>query len=157
MEKDNRNVIWLTAAALIAGLVAGYFIGNAQGTRASEARLTPLVNLAFPPPPDELYALTGTITEIYGAAIALEVDDPADYLPRPDGSPKTKQTRIARISSATIISAIDFGTLDRGGQPTRTPLAFADLQTGDFVTVTSNANIRDAHEFDAAVVEHLVH
>ncbi|MDI6778895.1 MAG: hypothetical protein QME25_01685 [Bacteroidota bacterium] len=79
--------------------------------------LKKLVDLAFPPPPAEIFSLSGVVKTIVGATIAMEVDDPEDYLPHPDGSPRRKQTRFASLLAETKITLIDTTQLDREGNP----------------------------------------
>lgn len=154
MEPQGKNVLWIVGAtAFIVGLAAGYWAGNTTGMRAGEARLKPVVDLAFPPPPDEMYALTGVVKSIYGTSITLEIDDPDDYLPHADGSPRRKQTRTVSVSSATTFSDVNFRSLDREGNPVRTSFAFTDLQPGNTISVRSASNIRRAESFDAISVE----
>jgi hypothetical protein len=152
--EPNRNTLYLTAAiALLIGLAAGYFIGNTQGNVAAERKFAPILNAIYPPPPDELSSLTGTVKSVYGAGFELEIEDLDDYLPHLDGSARAKETRTANTSVGTIFTLINYERLDRQGNPTRMPRTFANLTAGDMVTVRSSENIRNAGSFDATAVE----
>lgn len=156
--EPNRNALFMAVAiALLAGLAVGYFIGNAQGNVAIERKFMPILNAVYPPPPNELFSLTGTVKGVYGAEFELEIDDPDDYLPHLDGSPRAKQTRTANTSATTAFVLIDFEKLDEEGNPSRTALTLADVKEGDIVTVQSNENIRDAGSFEASVVQKVIY
>ncbi|MBI2278951.1 MAG: hypothetical protein HYU81_02715 [Candidatus Brennerbacteria bacterium] len=153
----KKSTVALIAAALIVGLVAGYFAGSFEGERAANTRLAPMVDLAFPKPPSEMYALTGKILGVYGATVKLEIDNVDDYLPHPDQSARAKETRNANITSATSYAIIDFSKLDAAGNPARSIFALADLKEGEIVTVRSAENIRNAESFDVIAVERIAY
>jgi hypothetical protein len=158
MGKKNFTAI---AAGVILLIIGAYFLGYRAGTQkiikdnknAEVQYLKSLVDIAFPPPPQEFYSLSGTVKGIYGATINLEIDDPDDYLPHPDGSPRRKQVRFANISSQTKYTLIDFSRLDKNGNPARSSLKLNDIKVGDVITVRSNENIRAAEKFDVTEVE----
>lgn len=156
--EPNRNTLIVTAAiALIAGLAVGYFAGSAQGGAATEKKLMPLIDAAFPPPPSEFFSLTGAVTSIYGAELGLEIDDPDDYLPHLDGSPRAKEMRTAQVSASTAYTLINYARLDQSGNPVRTSFSFGNLKVGEIITVRSAENIRDAASFEATAVERVVY
>lgn len=150
--EGNGKTMWVVGA-LVVGLIAGYFVGDARGGAAAEEKYLPLIDLAYPKPPAILATLTGEIGEIYGATITLKVADPDDYLPHPDGSPQRIELRAVNVSANTTYTDVDYGTLVRGGEPTRTPFVFDNLAVGDVVTVQSAENIRDAKTIEATAIE----
>ncbi|MFH1162038.1 MAG: hypothetical protein V1696_02050 [Candidatus Jorgensenbacteria bacterium] len=157
-EGKRSNVLVLTAAiAVIVGFAIGFLVGNVKGksdgAAAAEQRYSPIVDSLFPKPSAEIKDLSGTVKDIYGASIALEVYDPDDYLPHTDGSPRAKQIRTANVTGSTTYTIIDFGKLDREGNPARVNITFGDLKTGDTVTVHSNENIKSAQTFDITGVD----
>lgn len=158
MTGTKRTAIILTVVALLLlGVVIGFVIGKKQGEsvgqKSVEEKLNPILNIAFPKPPEELLSLDGTIKNIYGATLTLEVNDPDDYLPHPDNSPRKKETRFASLTSATQILLKDFSKIDAQGNPKTTVLKPSDLKVGNAVTVRSAQNIRDAQKFDVTSVE----
>ncbi len=156
--QGTGNVLAVGAAvALILGLGIGFFAGNmkgkSDGATLAEQKFAPIVEFVFPKPPAELTALSGTVKGLYGASIALEVQDPDDYLPHPDRSPRRTEVRTANVTPSTTYMLVNFRRLDRQGNPARTTLAFNDLKEGDAVTVKSMANIKDTQSFEATAVE----
>lgn len=157
MNKRSNAPAIIAAAALIIGFGVGFFAGNLrgehQGAAVAEQKYAPLIDSAFPKPPAELTSLSGTVKSTYGATITLEVYDPDDYLPHADGSPRAKQTRSANVTGSTTYTLVNFGKLDKQGNPARTTLTFKDIKEGDTVTVRAAANIKTAQTFDVTSVE----
>lgn len=147
----------LLALGLVVGFAAGFYQGERQGATTAENRLAPVIDLAFPKPSTEMFALTGAVKRVYGATIELEIDNPDDYLPHPDQSPRAKETRRANVTAATSYAIIDFSKFDATGNPVRTAFALADLKESDIVTVRSTENIRNAESFDVTAVERVTY
>jgi len=152
--EGNGKTVWVIGA-LIVGLVAGYFVGDARGGAMVEEKYAPLIDLAYPPVPSVLHSLTGTVQQLYGASFALTIPDPNDYLPHLDGSARRTGLRMVNVSANTAFREIDQSALIRGGEPITTSFLFGGLRTGDTVTVQSAENIRDARTIEATVVERL--
>ncbi len=138
----------LTAAIfLIVGLVIGFFGGKQTGRNAAEQQLAPLVNLAFPRPADDIRSLTGVVKSIYGATITLEINDPDDYLPHLDGTPRAKQNRSANVTPDTKYVIVT------NGQVSSKTFSSSDIKADDIITVRSEENIRDLETFDVSEVD----
>jgi len=153
--KKQQYIAISIIIALVLG-IGGYLLGQQAGIKKSSEEiknLKSLVDLAFPPPPQEMLSLTGTVKGVYGATIQLEIDDPNDYLPRLDNSPRKKQTRNAITSNETSFTLIDYTKIDQEGNPTISQIKLSDIKTGDIITVRSNQNIRNAEKFDVTAVE----
>jgi ABC-type cobalt transport system substrate-binding protein len=155
VNQDIKKPVFIIVAllALILGGVIGYFIGQANGNQAAANKYLPIINVAFPAPSGTLYNLMGTVQSVYGATIALTVQDPSDYLPHVDGSPRVTQNRNANTSPSTQYFSIDNTHLDKSGNPTITPITLADIKPGDTVMVKSSENIFSAGSFDATEVD----
>lgn len=154
-----RKFLFVLLIILIAvtAVAFGFYLGQKKGTTTgaieTETKLQPLVDLAFPKPPDDIRNFSGMIKGIYGATINLEINSPEDYLPHVDGTPRKKETRFASLTSKTKIVLIDSAKLDAQGNPKITDLKLADLKAGDTITVRSEQNIKDAKKFDVTKIE----
>ena len=149
-------LILLVALLVVTGVALGFYFGQNRGEQKTEETLETLgalVNQVYPPPPEVMQAMGGTIKNIYGATINLEVLDLDDYLPHADGSPRAREFRFVSVSGATEIVLVDYTKPQQDGSPTITPLAFSDLKPGDEIKVMSKENIRDAKKFDVTRVE----
>jgi nitrogen fixation-related uncharacterized protein len=143
-------VLLIIIAVALAALVAGFLWGKDRGQTTGEEQYRYLVDRAYPKPPPEMTSLSGTIKAIYGATIDLEIIDPDDYLPHPDGSPQKKEIRFVTITGSTNITLTDY---TEPGYLEAKPLTQSDIKVGDIIKVTSNKNIRDAEKFDAHAIE----
>jgi len=156
MRPKKIALISSLVAAVILALAFGMVIGKKQGESTGrtevENRLNPLINLAFPKPPEVMKSLNGTVKSIYGATINLEVRDPNDYLPHTDGTPQRTKIVYASVTSATKYFLIDYSKPNQGS-PTTKIINLSDIKVGDNIKVTSDENIRDAQRFDVTEVE----
>ncbi|KKU94375.1 MAG: hypothetical protein UY26_C0002G0157 [Candidatus Jorgensenbacteria bacterium GW2011_GWA1_48_13] len=147
------SIVAVVILALAFGMVLGKKQGETTGRTEAENRLNPLLDLAFPRPPEVMTSLTGVVKAIYGAIINLEVRDPNDYLPHTDGTAQSVEIRYAMVTSATKFFLLDFGTPDKSGSTATKIIKLSDIKVGDNVKVTSDTNIRDAERFDVTEVE----
>jgi hypothetical protein len=151
--KPKFIVIVIVIIAIVAAFYFGRSVEQKQKQEIIETKLQPLVDLTFPKPPSEIFALTGKVKSVFGATVELEVQDPDDYLPHTDGSPYKTQTRFANITSQTKITLVDLKKIDSQGNPLKTPIKLSDLKPGDVITVQSNQNIRNEKKFDVTAIE----
>ncbi|MGC9602947.1 MAG: hypothetical protein ABSF47_00560 [Minisyncoccia bacterium] len=149
--ENKRTLITSSVIFLIIGLLIGFWggnvVGNQSGKADAEKQLLPLVNLAFPKPADDIRSFTGTVKAVVGSTINIEINDPADYLPHLDNSPRTKQLRYANTTPDTKFVTVS------GGKVTVSKISASNLKTGDTITVRSNTNIKDAQRFDVSEVD----
>lgn len=137
--------------------VLGFYMGQRKGIQTEKKEVTeklqPLVDLAFPKPPEDIRSFAGKILAIYGATINLEIDAPDDYLPHTDGTKRRTEVRFASVTSNTKIIRIDAAKLDAQGNQIKTNIKFSDLKIGDYITARSDTNIRAARKFDVTQIE----
>lgn len=145
--------IFTVLLIVVVAVAVGFYFGQGKGGQQAEQELKPLVDAAYPPPPEVMHSMGGVVKNIYGARIDLEVTSPDDYLPHLDGSPREKELRLVIVSGATEITFVDYTNPQPDGSPTITPLKLSDLKPGDEIKVISDENIRDAKKFDVTRVE----
>jgi hypothetical protein len=147
-------IVVLVLAGFFAGMLVGLKRGEVRGAAQTRAKLQPIIDMAFPQPPQVLNSAGGVIKDIFGSKINLEINDPDDYLPHPDGSPRKKLMRSVLVSAATKITLVDYTKRDkRGNNPLVAAYRLADLKAGDTVNVKTSENIRNAQEFIANAIE----
>jgi len=150
MEKKVLVFIILTlVVGLIVGAIGGYYYGSSTGTK----NLRDVVNLVFPEPPKEVFAVSGLVKETLGAQITIETADFNDYLPHTDGTPSKKITREVFLTNSTKITALYPASIDSKGNMRQETLGATDLKAGMMVTVKSKDNIRDAKSIEATEIE----
>lgn len=147
------SLILLVVVIFIVGFWAGNQIGmrtgTAEGVQTAEAQYKPLLNVAFPEPPAVLTQTRAKITGIEGSNLTISMDDPNDYLPHLDGSPKKQVARTVVINPNTQIIKLDYSKMNSSGMPLQSSLNLSDLKTGDIIVVTTNSNIRTDNAFVA--------
>lgn len=152
MKQTKAILIPLLVVVLIAG---AFWAGRQTNKKQPSIELQQLKNIVEDvyPTPTEIKAMSGTIKNITGARISLEVPDPNDYLPHTDGSVRKTEIRSANVLSNTTYSLIDNSKLDKDGNLAMTKISLADLKAGDKITVLSNTNIKDLKSFDVIAIE----
>ncbi|MDP1706291.1 MAG: hypothetical protein Q8L36_00530 [bacterium] len=155
MKQTKVILIPLLVVILIAG---AFWAGKQTDKKETSNELQQLKNIVedIYPTPTEIKALNGTIKNIVGARISLEVSDPNDYLPHTDGSVRKTEIRSANVLSNTTYSLIDYNKVDKDGNFSVTKISLTDLKTGDQITVRSNTNIKDLKSFDVIAVEKVI-
>ncbi|GEM_PF-1237625 len=158
MEKGmNKNILIAGGVLLvIIFFVGGFFIGQStgrtEGRELGQAQYKSVVETIYPKPPEVINSITGKVTNIYGASIQVEVNDPEDYLPHTDGTPRVKQTRLANTTPDTKYLFVDYTKFDKSGLPTQSNGVFSDIKIGDTVMVESTENILTEKRFDVTKV-----
>ena len=150
---NKSLLIAIAVLILIVGGVIGYFIGQTNGSQVAADKYLPIINAAFPAPSGPIYTLQGTVQNVYGATIAITVNDPSDYLPHLDGSPRATQTRQANTTPNTVYFELNSTKLDSQGNPIKTSISLSDIKPGDAVMVKSTQNIFSATTFDVTEVD----
>lgn len=150
MENKKSVSVFVFVIFIIIAIAVGFFAGNwwgkNQGITEATQELQPLIDTVFPEPPAYIGNLTGTIKEISGATIAIEINSLDDYLPHLDGSPIKTETRLVVTTPTTNIISID----TRTGNSKK--ISLQDLKMGESISVSSMENIRDVKKFDATEV-----
>lgn len=141
----------LVLLAAIAIFSFGLYLGQNKSLPGdqSKADLQRIVDSIYSPPSREMFTLSGVVKGTYGAILKLEVNDPDDYLPHSDGSPRRKEIRSASALGSTTYTLVDHSN----GSPVRSAITLRDVKVGNFVLVKSNENIRSAEKFDVTSVE----
>lgn len=153
---QNKSTYSIAIALIIGfglGLLFGQLNGQKMGVTQAEIKYKPLVDSAFPPPPAFINSVSGTVKNVYGATVTLEINDPEDYLPHIDGTPAKKLSVTADVYSGTKINSIDYSKTDKDGNPKVEAIELGDFKIGSSVRVISSTNIRGADKFDAAEID----
>ncbi len=155
IQSKNKIAILTVGSIVVAVAVflIGFWIGNENGkqagTSATEAKYQPIVNAAFPEPPAVLTQVRTKITSIQGNNLTISMDDPSDYLPHLDNSPKKQVAKTVVIDQNTKIVKLDYSKMNKSGMPLQSSLSVSDLKSGDVVVITTDSNIRTSGSFVA--------
>lgn len=153
--KNSRVIllISLSLVFLVAGLAAGGYFGREAGLNKARSEYQALLDLAYPPPAEEIHRISGTVRAIVGGTIQIDANDPEDYLPHLDNSPRTIVLRRANVSAVTEYVLVDYSNPQENGDPSRASFMLSDLKPGDRIVVESDENIRNAKSFETKLVE----
>lgn len=154
----KKTALFLSIAVACLVLIGiGFWAGNRKGAysgaAAAEEKLKPIVERIYPKPAEEIRRASGAIVKILGATLTLSMDDPEDYIPHTDGTPRRQITRYATVLASTKIVRVDLTKRDARGNPQVTALKLSDLNAGDTVAISTDQNIRTAQLFDATQIE----
>lgn len=150
----NKFLVGVLVIVLIGvGVWAGMELGKKQGKELADTNLKEVVDLAFPKPPEDIRMLNGVVKAIYGAAVQFEMESLKDYLPKTDGTAKTKEVRYAVVTSKTELVRYDMTKIGSDGNPLQTKISINDLKPGTAITVRATTNIREAEKFEASRIE----
>lgn len=147
MQKSNK--ILLILILVIAVGVAGFFIGK-NSNQEEISNLRQIVETVYPEPPEVINKTSGIVSDVQGATIYLEMNDPEDYIPDPEGDEQDKITKYVSTSNETEIIEISFS---ESGDQIESSISTSDLEKGDEIVVTSDENIRTNERFNAKRVE----
>ncbi len=150
---NYKIIVPVAVVFLIAGAALGGYFGREAGRNAARSEYKALLDLAYPPPAASIHRISGAVRTIAGGTIVLDVNDPEDYLPHVDNSPRKTLTKRANVTAATEYVLVDYSKPQANGDPSRVPFALSDLQIGDRVVVESDENIRETKSFRVKLVQ----
>lgn len=148
----TANILLVIIIAAAVG-VGGYFIGLNKGEERAEARLQSIIDTAYPEPAEVINKVGGKVIGIQGGTINIEITDPDDYLPHPDGTEQKKVTRFANVGGNTEIILVDYTNPQPNGKPAQTSISLSEIKKGDAIKITSKENIREEKSIDVTKVE----
>ena len=149
------GVLICLVIALGAGALAfsyGKQVGREAAREGAKDEVRKILDNAFPPPPEQIFTLSGEIKELVGGTIVFEINDPSDYLPHADGTPRNKQIRRADMRSGTAYFLVDYTKPTPSGDPSVSSISFSDLKIGNRITVKSAENVKTTERFVASEV-----
>ncbi|MDP3725328.1 MAG: hypothetical protein Q8R20_02580 [Nanoarchaeota archaeon] len=148
-----KIIVPVAVVFFVAGLAGGAYFGREAGLKATRSEYQALLDLAYPPPAREIHRISGTVRAIVGGTIQLEANDPEDYLPHLDNSPRKMILKRANVTAVTEYVLVDYSQPEANGDPSRAPFTLSDLKPGDVVVVESDENIREATSFETKLVQ----
>ncbi|OGY58081.1 MAG: hypothetical protein A3E61_00135 [Candidatus Colwellbacteria bacterium RIFCSPHIGHO2_12_FULL_43_12] len=162
---NNKTLYYIVGVVLVVVAAAGgYFYGYMVGQKSSETEIANLKSsLAtyFPPPPEEVFSLSGTVKDIGKDFIEIEIISFVQFPPQPGATTPT-EVRTVRVGPETQITEFTFERtappVPTGGSvlPQEVPekkIEFSDLKVGDQVKVEAAQNIKSETEFTATKVQ----
>ncbi len=149
----KKSIILLTLIAIIGIGLLGFFAGKKLGQEETREEFSAILNMAYPAPPQNLTTAGGTITDIYGNRVTIDMIDPEDYLPHPDGSPHKKIERELKIDNKTQITKLNYSDPQPDGTPTKTKLGIKDLRKNQEITVYTKENLRTNKKVTATEIK----
>ncbi len=148
-KKPIALILIFFAVVVIVGL-GGYYLGTISSS-AELNRYKTALDEFYPPLPDEIFAISGTIKTI-NENIILEIAS-LEERTFPGEEPKIEE-RIINLNSETQIVEQSFIGILEGEmfEMQDTPIALSNLNVGDMITVEANENIKTKKEFTASKI-----
>lgn len=147
---QNQKPIYFVIAIIfiLVGGVAGYFIGTMNDSTELD-KYKAAVDILYPPLPDEIFSITGTIKSIDGTIIIEAYSLEERTLP---GEEVNMIDVTINLGSETQIVK---QSLDISGETVdikETPLTLGDLEVGDIISTQADENIKHKTEFTATKI-----
>lgn len=146
MKKSQIILIAIIVVLLVA--ILGFKIGFSLGKKSLEstvAQYKKIIDYNFPVP-EEMFSISGDITEIQDRVLSVKVIDQDPYTLPSDWEAKTIRVT---VTDETKITKFDMGTAT-----TETIASLSELRTGNRITAGTNMeNIKGENEFIADFVE----
>lgn len=169
MQYNKTLIIAVIAFAVGAGAgiwygkSRGFEQGIVQGKQESEQTIKDLnaaLDVFYPPLPEDIRSISGTIKAIEGSVISLEINSLTErILPIPGKEPK-KEIRKVAVGDKTELVKVDFSVplpppTPGGPAPVfpETKIKLSDLKAGDRVTVIAEENIKTKQEFTGSKIQ----
>ena len=150
---NYRIIVPVAVVFLVIGIASGGYFGREAGVKKARNEYQALLDLAYPPPAGEIHRISGTVRAVVGGTIQLDANDPEDYLPHLDGSPRKMVAKNANVTAVTEYVLVDYSKPEANGDPSRVPFELSDLKDGDRIVVESDENLREQKSFETKLVQ----
>jgi len=115
----------------------------------------------YPPLPEEIYNVSGTVTEVGDRFLVMEAQVRVSQFPLPEGKEFERQNIKVNVTDETEIFQLEIVELllpEEPGEELPEPfkkviLGFEDIEIGEYITVTSGENIKGKTEVTASQIE----
>lgn len=116
------------------------------------------LEMFYPSLPEEMYSLSGEVTEIKDKTILMETFIQVNRLPLPGGKEIEQQNIKVVVNDQTNITGLETGIplsplLPREKPKSEKTLIFSDIKIGDNILVTSTENIKGKKEIIASQIK----
>jgi len=155
---------------LIISLLVGFFVGKISEKGKWQEKINQvqtknqeeinwyksLLELFYPPLPEEIRSAYGKITKIEDKNLWLETQIRVSQFPLPEGKEIEKRNIKVNLTDETKISKIEIvepPSLLLEEPFKETILSFEDIKVGDSITVVSTENIKGKKEITAAQIQ----
>ena len=141
----NLNAIVLISLILIAASgFGGYFLGKNSMKEYKTA-----IDEIFPAPLDEIFSIDGTIQEISGDSFKIETSSFERYIP---GKERKMILLDVETNQDTQITESDLFATE---ELQNIEISISELKIGDYITITSEENIKNKNKFTATTITKL--
>lgn len=151
MNKTVASIV--IAVSLVAGGVGGFLYGKgaAKGEAMKEVRA--ILDLAYPPPSENVKTASGVVREVGEGQMKITIDDPMDYLPHIDNSPRKKIDLAVKTTAATEYYLTDYTKFDENGNPKTMKIRLEDFKVGEKVALTADSSVTESGTVTAVKLE----
>ena len=151
---------------LIISLLIGFGIGKISEQKIWKGELSKAqkesdwwksqLEMFYPPLPEEIYSLSGNVTDIEDNFLWIEATVQVSQFPLPEGKEMEKQNIKVILNDQTKIVKIEM--IEPPPLPPEEPikeiiLSFEDIKVGDNILVISEGNIKGKKEISASQIQ----
>ena len=160
----EKKIIYLIL--VIVFILIGFGIGKISEQKIWQEKLTKAqeeinwwksnLEMFYPPLPEEIYSLSGKITEVEDNFLWIEATVQVSQFPLPEGKEMEKQNIKVILNDQTKIVKIEM--IEPPPLPPEEPikeiiLSFEDIKVGDNILVISEGNIKGKTEISASQIQ----
>ena len=152
---------------IIISILIGFGIGKISERGAWQAKLDQAqketdwlksqLETFYPPLPEEIYRLSGTVIEKGDNFLTMEAQIQVSQFPLPEGKEIKREKIKVKLTEETEISQLKIAELppteERFEPFEKISLSFEEIEIGDLITVTSEENIKDKKEITAKEIQ----
>ena len=165
-QKNIFSILVILAVVILISFFIGWRLGETSERKVWQEKLQQkqeelkalqsAVEFFYPPLPEKIYSLSGTVTEIQDKTIFLEAFFQVSQFPLPEGAELEKQNIKVVVTEQTKITELEVDLVpllpEEEPLPEKT-LSFEDIKTGDRIAVSSEENIKGKKEITASQIQ----
>lgn len=158
----SKKIIYLIL--VLVSLLVGFFVGKISERKIWQAKiiktqkeiefLESSLEMFYPPLPEEVYSISGKVTEVGDKTISIETLVRVSQFPLAGGAEIEKQNIKVNITDQTKIIKIEMPVIPPFSEeeiPEKI-VSFSDIKVGDQISVTSEENIKGEKEITASQI-----
>jgi len=160
----SKKIVYLIL--ILVSLLVGFFVGKISERKIWQAEiiktqkevefLESSLETFYPPLPEEIYSISGKVTEVGDETVSIETLVRVSQFPLPEGAEIEKQNIKVNVTDQTKITKFEMLLMPVLPEEETSVVNFSDIKVGDQISVTSEENIKGEKEITASQIEIII-